>query len=855
MTSARVRPTNPQLDAEVRARLSGRRLVCEVDWEPWLVGEIRQAWAFRPGNMRGYDDFVRAYPAISVVYLVLHGTEHYAGNEFWTRLRLMPAEQSRVALAFETALGALGLETFPHFEEERARRFVARILAHGGIPASLVPDFLAGVLFPAIRRSPGATGAEVVARWRADRPASMPRTIERFLLTGGRTAVGLLDRLIELARIPRADLEAGAATGLPAAIVRAFLSVPVASVPVPRAALPRPSVHFSPDASNGPVLRLPPLTAAVGTGLTWEVDDGSGTSKAVRGYPRRDDDRHPLVPADAWRVVARRGDMTELDFAVEGFGPNRLVCFDASGGYLPDIEGIEADGAWIITPPGIGVAAVEGDTRRLLGGETVRMHGAWSGYLATWIDLHGVLLLVAVSDGAAVGTPTDVSPPGGQRVTIVEPPLAMVVASDGLEIRSAHPTLVLPAGAAWQVSMLGPGWTRGHDVPAGDLPARVELATLAPPPDLGPVRVSVTGPLASDVYLAYLLVPELVIDVPREPVAPGAGDVTVHASCPSRAVRLAGAGRERTTDVVISGAASRGELWIFGRDHQADPIRLLITIPRIRWATTGADDVPDFGTTICPFTVDDLGERITTLTVSAGVPGVPTHVDLETLAGVVVQPLAGRPTDSNGQFVVDLGRMIDTARHYAAAGLRVAIGIGGRRIIAASTATAQPAQPVDATLPPLPATTLLFDRAHLVTVRAIEQRRLIVDGDGWIGMIAADYLPAPIETYRVGDTLTAVATSQTDVVKLDARLFDPDAFALGESVTAEITRVNDYSITARARGHDLRADAGALPPDRPPRTWRAGDRITGRISAIIPPTRTIRLSAVAPAGPVDQSPA
>src|SRR4051794_1132051 len=146
--------TNTEIDRELRRRLAGLRLVCEAEIEDDLLLDARKAWFFTQAKKGA---FAREYPAICAVYLATWGVDHYKENEFWTGLKL-GAEQNRVGEAFEAALPILGLETFPQFRQpgEKARRFVAPILAHGGIPGSLARDFLVEVLFPAVRRSPGA---------------------------------------------------------------------------------------------------------------------------------------------------------------------------------------------------------------------------------------------------------------------------------------------------------------------------------------------------------------------------------------------------------------------------------------------------------------------------------------------------------------------------------------------------------------------------------------------------------------------------------------------------------------------------------------------------------------------------
>ena len=826
--------THTQIDREVRRLLDGARLVCEVDWPDDLVFEVRKAWV----SQRSYRpcDFIDQYPGIGVLFLVDYGIRNYEANEFWPPMKLVGAEQGRVGEAFERGLRTLGLETFPQFATpaEKARRFVAPILAHGGIPDSMAHAFLTEALFPALRRGHGSTGAEIVARWRRDPPPTLRSTVRRFLVNGGRTGVDLLDRLIDLARMPRADIVAGTATGVPAHLVRAFLAVPPAEIPSPRPILPRPVIELNPWSDGGPVVRLPPVVRELGEGLDWIVEDGSGATHTIRAYPRRDLDHLPLFPADAWRVAAVRGDDIIFDRTYECFGDNKTLCFDLAGAYLPDAEGIKADEAWIVTPADIRLASVEADGVRELAGETARFFGAWSRQCVMRVDLRGVDVLATLLVGKEVGR-VEVLHAGGPKVEFTGPALADVHSQEGLDVRAALPGLVLPSKLAWTVRVTGPRGSATSAHPASDLPTTVDLGDLAGTPVLGTYDVGATGPLGFDFHRTFALVPGLSITTPKAPVAPGAGTIDVGVTTTCREIRFPGGGPGEPFTVSVAPDQSRAELWVFARDH-AGKVGLFVSVPRIRWAFRTSDAMPEFGASPIVFEPADLGDPIASLLVSTGRPDIHVRLVLEGADGERIEVVRSVRSDAEGQFRADLAGIRDTARTLADGGLQLALYVGEQRMVVATHAAARkPAEVAD--------DRSLFGREVTATVVATQSGSLLVEGDDWPGIVYEDRLPAALNTYRVGDEITGIVLSVGERVVLDARPFDPSAFAIGEIVSAKVVRARGDGLIVTARGHDLHVDPARLPPGRPANSWGRGDEMTGKVIYVNGASRMIRMSA------------
>lgn len=829
--------TYTQLDRELRSRLAGARLVCEVDLPENLVFEVKKAWHFT--NLRK-GAFVREYPAIGVVFLAEWGVGHYRENELWPGLKL-GAEQNRVGEAFEAALPVLGLETFPQFRtpgEKPARRFVAPILAHGGIPGSLARDFLIEVLFPAVRRAPGATGAELIARWRRGPPPGLRTTVGRFLLYGGKTAVDLVDRLIGLASITRSDLETGTETGVPRHLLRAYLELPPDVVAAARRALPRPAIELDPWGDEGPVLHLPQLVREDGEGLTWTIDDGSGAAKVERGYPRRDPTPLPLYPAGEWSVAARHGDEVVLERTYECFGENQMLCFDDGRAYLPDVEGVRADAAWVVTRKGVTLAALEASGYRALSGETTTFHGAWSKHQAVRLDLSSVAVLCAMDGEAEIGR-VQVLRAGAGRPQFSGPAMPGVHSREGLEVRAAMPALVLPANGSWLVRVSGPNGSFARNDTAGDLPATVDLGGLVGAASMGPWDVSATGSLGSDFRASFVLVPGLSVDGPADPLGPEVGDIEIEVRSTDRSLRFPGRGPGEPFSVVVPAGATHAEAWVFARDHDSKA-GLLLSIPRIQWAFREGAVVPRLGSGVVAFDPADLGSTLPALLISLGRGDIGVRVLLEDAEGDRLLLAGAGRTTPDGTFRVKLGGISDTARACAERGLRLTIATGDRFVLVGYHLPAPKAQE-----PRAPGQVSAFNRDYSVKVVEVGPTALVVSAEEMDGIVYENRLPKPISAYKIGDTFTARLTSIGERARFDARVFDPTAFHLGEIVTGKVAKITGDGLIVSARGHDLRVDPQRLPGDRPARTWRTGEEITGKVVQISPALRKLRLS-VAP---------
>lgn len=824
------RPTPTALDRLIAERLSGHRLVCEVDWEdilPWIRGDwdgLRRS----KGNAR---EVARSYPAMNLVYMVAWGLKKYDHNEFWTDLRLKGSEQRAISEVFEEALTKLDLETFPQLLEEGARRFVTVILAHGGIPASSAGPFLRKALLPALASGTGNTAEELIALWRANPPAVFSKPVERFLAHGGETAVDLLDRLISMVGAPRQDLAADPdAYGVPGHLVKAFLEIPESEVSK-AARWPKAEIRLHPFEGSGPQLFVPPLDRDMAQGFSWEIDDGSEEPVVMKGFFRRDVEPIPLLPTDFWQVTARRNGESRLR-TIECFGDNPIVSFDETGAYLSDAAGLRGDSVWIVARDGVTLSSVEEGGLRLLDGEAgAFLPAPWKGHIARRYDLRGVHLL-SVADGDAEVDRLRVHR-SHAGVEFLAGPLRDARSVEGDPVLAGLPQLSLPPGSPWRVVVDAPTGRVERAFEPVDAVRTVDLTEVVEP-TLGHYTVTVRGQLGADlVPQAFALVPGLELETPNDPCLPGRGDIVVAARAAEH-IGLAGRQPGEAVSVTIAADEDNEELWAWDKKRKQG---VIVSVPRLRWAFRAADNFPTFGQERLKLGVHPLDALPEALLVTTSRPDRRLFLRLDDEHGGQLQISTPEVTDGSGRATFDLTHFRETVRG-AGRGCTFRLRFGGASVAVIEHAVAAVRQ-----VGHLPH---LGDRVNC-QVGEVQRQGLVVKGEGWAGFISGGRLRKPLGDYRPGDIVqaTVIAIDGLDHLQLEARRFDANRFQLGQSVSGFVVHASDGRVLVDVVGHDAVVGAERLPPDRPPQTWERGMTLTGRVVEINADRHILRL-AVAP---------
>jgi len=244
-------PLDAQIESAAEPNVTRDKLRTLDDWEIWL------RWQFRQVELLGEIDITevewrklarligerirdlpkrlilrvlsQAYPATFAMYLVTQGVYGYASGDYWTGVRnqtgLKKTQLADWGRLFEEVLDRFHLPRFPDIP---GHRFVAVILAHGGIPDYCLPDFFAHVLMPAKTRSKytGLPTDELIdallERSEIQNFSDVP--IRRFLEFGGRVSHEFLERCLEMVDTYMliGEIPEAAEVGLPPRVVRRF---------------------------------------------------------------------------------------------------------------------------------------------------------------------------------------------------------------------------------------------------------------------------------------------------------------------------------------------------------------------------------------------------------------------------------------------------------------------------------------------------------------------------------------------------------------------------------------------------------------------------------------------------------
>jgi hypothetical protein len=824
MTGADGAPSPEDLEASVRARLRGHRLVCEVEWEPDLLSEVKRtvydAWYRELSGLVGYG----RYPATFVLYLVLVGRDAYDG-EFWPHTVMGADGRAAAGAAFESALRRLNLERFPQFAtaNERALRFVAPILAHGGIPQTYVLPFLRDVMLPALARAEGGKAADFTARWRHRRPTGMPQPVRRYLLYGGETAADFLDRCLDLPRIGQEALRAEpAVAGLPRNVVDAFLALPAQAI-APVLRVPAPSVRIDVWSRRGPEMVLPPVGRDFAADLRWTVDDGAET-RTLPASPHRET-VVPLFPAGGWEGSATTGGRM-VRHSFECFAESPVVTFDGEGRYVADTGSLRADQIWELLPTDVTLSCADADgtQQRLVPiDEAERPSGPWAGHRLERFDLAGVELLL-VCRGEAVEYRVPVYRPGA-GAEIVGVPVADVRSIDDLPVYDRTPSLSLPPWGTWNVALVGEDdagfWTV---TPAGGTRETIELATERP--TFGRYEVIARGPLLGrDLRTSFVVVPGLHLDVPEEPLATGEREALVTAKAGAE-IGLAGKPAGEPATLTVSAEAGSQDLWAWLGHRKTS---LLVRIRVLRWGFRVADGSLELGRDGLVLDPERIGVEDVALVVT-GRPGRGVWFRLE--AGAELMAEESRPIVADGQATLDLGHIRDTVRDHRDRHLALTIETGSLFGLAASHVVPPPPRPRAGD----------FVRARVV---GPDHGGLIIESDNWQALVRRFRLVGDPADYAPGTEIEGWVERDDGTLLVDARPFDPARFRLGATVRGRVVNTSDRGVVLDLGDCDGRIMADRLPTERPPASYRFGEEVEARVIDVQRRDRWFKL-AVAP---------
>lgn len=675
-------PTSPRassLDAErgLRERLRGCRLVAEIGLAPETLAESERVVA-ESSRTRSALALARICPASLVTYLVGHGVYHYDGR-FWPTLAVAKDDTNEWGLAFEESVRRLELETFEDMVlGEGALRYVAPILAHGGVPANSLDGY-----FKLLRKHLGDVddATDLLALWRTRRSpfAEVHKPVRRFLLYGGDLAVDLIDRSLDLFReyARSGSVPTAQAAGLPEYVVEAFRrhveDEPGVLIDTPRRAkAPRPWLELDPWSATGLVLVLPSLPSEV-EATSWRLQTDNHFERFETS--RLKEREVALPPARAWTVSLLNGERVVSQLTAEGLDEFPALFIDPSSHeLLRPAGGIRLSTVWILRPSDLEITGIQTDGAR--SAPRVIEHlptpsGAWSGFELVSIDLDGLRALeLTLRRAGAPAKRVLVRSPAEKPVILTEP-VARAHTSDGSPIYLSAPEIHLPAGS-WVIRCT----VNGEQRPPQELELP-EAGTIALdlPHGLCSVDLDVRGPLGADLRATFTVCAGLAINRPSS-LIDGSREESVSVGGPDLSIDGGPIGAMATLAIPTHSDEVRWSV-SDARDRSAD---LIARVRKVLWALdqSTAHGV-SFGNT--PVDVDEAelaGTDPIRLLVRTGQPELPLELHL-CCAGEVLQRTERVATrGEDGRWVFDLTRFYDTVRTAASSDLTFQLWVGPR---------------------------------------------------------------------------------------------------------------------------------------------------------------------------------
>ena len=680
------------LERKLEEKLRAVGLVGELDLEGEIYERVLSAARSLAVLTSKTPNIFGRFPAILVVYLVAEGVHRYKEGTYWPNLTV-PLIPLHAGPEFEDALRRLNLETFQHLvEDEHACRYIAPILAHGGIPRYCVRDFFRLLLQEMSKGIADADDLMSLWRTRETQFYGIDKPVQRFLLYGSELARDLVDRCIELIQEhpgaeDRPDAEA---LGLPRYVVEVFTEGDFdRGVARGRFAVPRPLVTLDPWDTLGPVLELPAVSKDFPAGH-WEGHDGRQRFVARATYLAAQTVR--LNPAASWHVTIHWQGEAKRIYAFESLQSEKPVSFfDPSNGRLVrNPRQLRLDSVWALLPEGVELSTKTdlGRTLPLLE-EFPQPTGAWEGFRLAHYDLRDASNVSIVQDGL-IWTSVPVVMPA-ERPMIHGPLVAGVTTSDGLPVYSAMPRITLPKVEGippnhWQVRL-----RRGEVVESctvADLAREGDCYALSPllPTDseFGVHDLYVRGPLGFDLRANFAMIPLLVIERPDRVLMPDDRNVSIRiTSSPDWSVEGAGAG---TTSLSIPHDGD--EVLCAVKSSDGSRLGLRVAVPRLLWATGRTDGTAtSFGNRPVSIDADDLFSRTAvSLMVRTRCQGARLCLALHDRHGTL-QRAEAEAKGEDGRWSFDLARMADSIRQSQSPTLTFRLSVDGRAVEVANIHT------------------------------------------------------------------------------------------------------------------------------------------------------------------------
>ena len=677
-------PIGPSaVEREMRDHLRGRRMVAEIGLDALTFERVRDSLeqildaGFRPNQV------VVQYPALLTCYLVGHGMYHYDGGEFWTTLDLPQLAGQTWRQVFEDSIRGLKIETFEDMVYgDNAWRYVAPILAHGGIPRSSLDRYF-GLIHRFLRQA--GTATEMLALWRTRKSpfVGIGKPVQRFLLYGGDLAVDLVDRTIDMFReYARSGVVSKPVDlGLPAYVVNEFRKfvqrehVSGESI-AKRQTGPKAVIQLDPWGGSGPTLTLPILNAAEDV-WAWRLQgDGQFERFPVSRFMERE---VPLRAARGWTVSLIDGLETKSEVAFEGLGELSALFFDPKDGRLiSPAGGLRLERAWVLLPGDAKIEAVAADGSQAPIGiteELPELGQAWSGYRQMEVSLHGLRAVAIRADDQKPWSRLVVRSVS-ERPRLEGEPLPHT-RSDGLTVYSDLPALRVPPGD-WTIRSVIDGTPQ--PIRTAEVPTETTL-DLELPGGVHEVELSVRGPLGADLRTRFVVCPGLSITRPERVLMPGDRASSVTTAGPSLSINHQGFGIPVTLEI----PDAEDEVRCAVADGSGQERQISVRVAKVLWALACSNhESLTFSNRATHVVEDELtGREPTSLVVRTGRSDLPLRLALTSGSKVLQESDRGTSKGEEGRWVFDLGRFSDAVRDCESSQLAFELQVGQLPVTAA----------------------------------------------------------------------------------------------------------------------------------------------------------------------------
>lgn len=321
----------------------------------------------------------RNYPATFLVFIVGQGIFGYNNGDFWSACEQIlrpPIDSVAFGRLFEKLIQRFGKHQFSDLQE-RARRYVDPILAHGGIPVYCLKDFFSNIVLNcAIRPQLFAMEGEELVEEVIKHPtytANTDKPVINFLEYGGPTAANLLDRARKMLLTWQQNqtLLSSEEAGLPAHLTKYFAewtrdNAILAQERGSRNRLKRPQLSLDPW-GLGIFLDLPsqPVSALNMSDLYWKVEAGD-YHEEIKARTQRKGDQ-----LETREITLRLNEVSEIirvqfsqggndyEWKISGYSPDHLIlAFDPMTGHIQNY--IFACVTWLLYPQHLSLSVQKG---------------------------------------------------------------------------------------------------------------------------------------------------------------------------------------------------------------------------------------------------------------------------------------------------------------------------------------------------------------------------------------------------------------------------------------------------------------------------------------------------------------